>query len=276
MSRYQFHFTTSDGLQLFGQGWEPETQPRGLVCLVHGLGEHSSRYDDFAQYLNEAGYAVLAFDLRGHGRSEGVRGHSPAFQAFMEDIDLYLAEAGRRYPQLPCFLYGHSLGGLLALNYVLRRKPQLAGVIVTSPGLHTPLTEQKLKINFARWMGALLPTASLSTGLEVQAISRDPAVVQNYRSDPLVHDRSTLRMAKTTLEAIPWALEHAGEFDLPLLLMHGAADRLTYPSGTQEFAGRVQSECTVRLWEGCYHELHNEPERAAILAAVVEWLDRRT
>jgi alpha-beta hydrolase superfamily lysophospholipase len=275
MSHFEFPLKSKDGLRLFAQGWEPEGPPHGLVCLVHGLGEHSSRYDHVARFLNRAGYVLLAFDLRGHGRSEGPRGHSPAFEAFMQDIDLFLAEAGRRYSKLQCFLYGHSLGGLLALNYVLRRKPRLAGVVVTGPGLHTPLTEQKLKINFARVMGALLPTVSLSTGLDVQAISRDPAVVQNYQSDPLVHDRSTLRMAKTTLEAIPWAFEHAHEFDLPLLLMHGAADRLTYPSGIQEFAGRVQCECTVRLWEGCYHELHNEPEQEAVLAALVEWLDRK-
>jgi alpha-beta hydrolase superfamily lysophospholipase len=267
---------TKENLRLHARCWEPEDEAQGVLCLVHGLGEHSGRYAHFADYLNRAGYAVLSFDLRGHGLSEGQRGHSPSFDTFMDDVGMLLEEAGRRFEGLPCFLYGHSLGGLLVLNYVLRRRPELAGVIATGPGLRTSLTRQTAKIAFVQAAGELLPQFSLSTGLHPESISRDSSVVQAYRDDPLVHQVSTLRMAKTTLQSIPWAFEHASEFDAPLLLMHGTADQLTYPEGTQEFAQKVFCECTVKLWEGLYHEIHNEPEKDEVFAYTVDWMREHT
>jgi alpha-beta hydrolase superfamily lysophospholipase len=283
MNHYEFQWNTVDGIQLCARGWEPEAPPaaaRAVVCLVHGLGEHCGRYGHLAAALVEAGYAVLAFDLRGHGKSEGKRGHSPSFKAFMDDIACLLEEASIRYPGLPRFLYGHSLGGLLVLNFVLRHKPKLAGVIATGPGLRTPLTEQTLKVSLAKGIGQLLPTLSLHTGLDYRLISRDPAVVDAYAADPLVHERSTLRMAKTTLQSIPWVFEHACEFDVPLLLMHGTGDRLVYPEGSREFAGQVGGQigcdCTLKLWEGLYHEIHNEPEKEEVFAFLLEWLGSKT
>jgi alpha-beta hydrolase superfamily lysophospholipase len=194
----------------------------------------------------------------------------------MDDISMLLEEAGARYEGLPRFLYGHSMGGLLVLNYVLRRKPELAGVIVTGPGLRTSLTRQTAKIAFVQAAGDLLPQLSLSTGLDPEAISRDRGVVQAYRDDPLIHRVSTLRMAKTTLQSIPWVFEHASEFNAPLLLMHGTADQLTYPEGTQEFAQKVFCECTVKLWEGMYHEIHNEPEKEEVFEFTVNWLRKHS
>lgn len=277
MNHFETEWKALDGVRLYAQGWEPDGQAKAVVCLIHGLGEHSGRYAYVADFLNREGFSLFAFDLRGHGKSGGPRGGSPSFNAFMEDITLLLEQARRRYPGQPLFLYGHSLGALLALNFALRCKPDLAGVVVTGPGLHTPLTEQKLKIAFAKAMGGILPNQGLSTGLDPNALSRDPEVARAYISDPLVHDRTTLRMAKTTLEAIPWAFEHACDFNLPLLLMQGTADRLTYASGTQEFASRVlqgkcQCDCTVKLWEGLYHELHNEPEKEEVLQYMVDWM----
>lgn len=276
MSHFETYWTARDGLSLYAQRWEPSAPAAGVICLVHGLGEHSGRYVYVAETLNAAGFSLFAFDLRGHGKSGGQRGHSPAFETLMDDIGLLLAEAARRDPDRPCFLYGHSLGGLLTLNYVLRRKPALAGVVVTSPGLRSPLTEQTLKINLAKALGALLPRLPVATGLDPNAISHDECVVRAYMDDPLVHDRCTLGATRTTLESIPWALAHAGEFHLPLLLMHGTGDRLTYPHGTQEFAGRVGGECSVRLWDGLAHELHNEPQKDQVLAYLVAWLRSKT
>jgi alpha-beta hydrolase superfamily lysophospholipase len=194
----------------------------------------------------------------------------------MDDIDLLLDEAHRLCEGLPRFLYGHSLGGLLVLNYTLRRKPDLAGVIVTGPALRTSLSRQTAKIAFAQAAGSLLPNLSLSTGLDPEMISRDRDVVQAYCDDHLVHTVSTLRMAKTTLQSIPWAFEHASDFNAPLLLMHGTADQLTYPEGTQEFARKVSCDCTVKLWDGLYHEIHNEPEKDEVFTYLVDWLNNHT
>ena len=273
MIHYETSWTTDDSQSLFCQGWEPEGELRAVVCLVHGLGEHSGRYTHVADFFTRARYAVITFDLRGHGKSGGVRGHSDSFEAFMKDIDLLFQEAEARHAGKPRFLYGHSLGGLLVLNYALRRKPQVVGVIATSPGLHSPLTQQKAKIAFARTAAVLLPKMSLSTGLDANTISRDPAVVQVYMEDPLVHGVTTLAMTKACLDAIPWAFQHASEFAVPLLLVHGTGDQLTYASGSQEFARLVKGDCTLKLWEGLFHETHNEPEKEQVLAYTLGWMD---
>jgi len=273
MQHIEFTQQAPDGVQFYFQSWQPETPPKAVVCLVHGLGEHSGRYAYVAETLAKAGYATLAIDLRGHGQSGGPRGHVPSSEAFLEDIDCLLAEAERRFPDKPRFLYGHSLGGALVLFYTLRRKPHLAGVVSTSPGFHSPVIEQKLKVAFAKTMAPLLPTMTLPSGLNTNLLSHDPDVIQAYRKDPLVHDRASLAMANSTIRAIEWTMEHATEFNTPLLLIHGTADRLTYPSGSQEFAARASGNCTLRLWGGLYHETHNEPEKDQVLAEIIHWLD---
>ena len=133
MQHIEFTQQAPDGIQFYFQGWQPETPPKAVVCLVHGLGEHSGRYAHVAAALNDAGYALLGFDLRGHGKSGGPRGHTPSYETLMDDIGRLLAEAAHRYPGRPQFLYGHSLGGNLVLNYALRRKPGIGGVVATSP-----------------------------------------------------------------------------------------------------------------------------------------------
>ncbi len=276
MEHIETTMKSKDGLDLFTQAWETEASCKAVVCLVHGLGEHSSRYTHVADFLNRAGYTVLAFDLRGHGRSGGKRGHSPSSEAILDDINLLLDEANRRYPGKKRFLYGHSMGGLLVLYYALARKPKLAGVISTSPGLRSPVLEQKLKLAFAKTLASVLPTMSLPTGLNSEDISRDPQVVQKYQQDPLVHDQATLAMANSAVAIVPWTLAHAGELNVPLLIMHGAADRITYPSGSQEFASRVKGDCTLKLWDGLYHETHNEPEKEMVLAYLVDWLNQKS
>jgi alpha-beta hydrolase superfamily lysophospholipase len=273
MEHYESNWQSFDGLKLYTQGWKPESEAKAVICLVHGLGEHSERYEHVAQYLTDNGYAVLSFDLRGHGKSGGARGHTPSVEAFRKDIDLLIQEAKQRYPQLPHFLYGHSLGGILVLNYALSRKPELAGVVATSPGLRTSLQEQTTKIAFANIAGAILPNLSMSTGLETEQISRSWEVVEIYKNDPLVHDKATLSMAKNTIQAIDWTFEHASEFNLPLLLVHGSEDNIAYARGSEEFAGHVKEDCTVKLWDGLYHETHNEPEKEQVLEFMLNWLN---
>lgn len=266
------NWASADGLALVGRCWEPEGEPRAVVCLVHGLGEHCGRYDHVAAALNEAGYAVLACDKRGHGRSGGKRGVIPSYEALMADIDLLLAQAEQRFPGKPRFLYGHSLGGNEVLNYALRCKPDLAGVISTSPGLRTAFQPPALQLAAGRLMNRLWPAFTLPNGLELAAISRDPAVVAAYQADPLVHDRLSARLGVSLLETGEWAIANAGQFPLPLLLMHGTADRLTSHEASQAFASKAPT-CTLKLWDGLYHETHNEPEKQEVIGFVVDWLD---
>ncbi len=273
MGWQEFDLQTRDGIRLYAQEWSPESHPAGVVCLVHGLGEHSGRYTHLADFLNRNGYTLIAFDLRGHGKSPGIRGHTPSFEAYMQDIDGILEEARKRHPQLPLFLYGHSLGGMLVLNYALRRKPQLSGVIATGPGLRTALEEQPLKIAFAKIMGSVFPALCLPSGLDVDLLSRDPEVVRRYKSDPFVHEMASLGFARHSLKAIDWVFAHAAEFNLPLLIMHGAADQIAYCKGSQEFASRVLAPHTLKIWNGLYHEIHNEPEQGEVFKELLGWLE---
>jgi len=273
MKHTELGWKALDGLNIFAQTWEPDSPPKAVICLVHGLGEHSGRYAHVAETLNRGGYAVIASDLRGHGKTEGKRGHSPSFNAFMDDVAILMGEYAQRYAGLPCFLWGHSLGGVLVANYVLRRKPKLTGVVITSPGLKTSISDQKMKIQFAKIAGMFIPEMSMPTGLDAKLISRDPAVVERYVNDPLVHGTATLAMAKYTIEAIPWAYAHASEWDLPVLIMHGDADAIAYVSGSEEFASKIAQDCTLKIWPGLWHETHNEPEKEQVLAYALGWLD---
>jgi len=273
MQHFEFEWQTEDGLRLYAQDWQPDTEPKAAVCLVHGLGEHSGRYAHLAASLNQAGYALLAFDLRGHGKSEGQRGHTPSYEAFLNDISHLLEEAAKRYPDRPRFLYGHSLGGNLVINYALRRRPQLTGVIATGPLLRPGFEPPAWKLTLGKIMYSLWPTMSMSNEIDCQGLSRDPEVVRAYNDDPLVHDRLSARSGMDMLQSGLWALERAAEFPLPLLLMHGSADRITSPQGSREFAAQAGDGCTLRIWDGFYHEIHNEPEQGQVFAYLLEWLN---
>lgn len=274
MAHTQFEWTSADGIRFYGQAWEPEAPMRAVVALVHGLGEHSGRYAHVAEALNGAGYALAAFDLRGHGKSTGPRGHIPSYDALMDDIAQFLQQVAERFPGRPVFLYGHSLGGDLVLNYALRRRPPLAGVICTGPTLRLGFEPPPLKVFMGRVMNFIAPTFSQSNELDVTALSRDPLVVQAYTSDPLVHDRLSARLFAGLVESARWALAHAGEFPpLPLLLEHGSADRICSPSGSREFAAQVPGDCTLKVWDGLYHEIHNEPQKGEVLAYTIAWLN---
>ena len=221
MKHTEFKFKTFDGLLLFSQSWQPEGRTRAVICLVHGIGEYSGRYVHVADRLTQAGYAIFTFDLRGHGKSEGLRGHTPSYEALMQDISSLLETANKQFPQLPVFLCGHSLGGNLVLNYVLRRQPHLKGVIATAPWLRLAFEPPASKIALGKMTDCIWPSFSQKSGLDTKALSRDLEVVHSYKNDPLVHDRISARMFISAYQAGQWALEHASKFSLPLLLMQG-------------------------------------------------------
>ena len=263
---------SEDGLEMFARDWAPEGKARALVCLVHGLGEHSGRYAHVGETFTKAGYVLSGFDLRGHGKSGGQRGHFPSLAALMGDIHRHSALAQERHAGVPLFLYGHSLGGLLVLTYATYQAHSLKGVIATGAGLRSPILEQKTKMMLSKALGGLFPTMTIPTGLDPEGISRDPQVVQAYKEDPLVHAVATLSSARVGIEAVDHAFAHARAFPVPLLLMHGGADVLAYPWGSQEFAGLVGSLCTVKIWDGLSHEIHNEPEQAEVLKFALSWI----
>lgn len=276
MEHFETKWKSHDGLDVYAQGWNPATlPPAAVVCLVHGIGEHTLRYLNIAEAFTKEGYGLFGADLRGHGNSGGIRGHFPSAEAVIRDIDLLIGQAKRLYPGIPLILYGHSLGGILVLYYGLREKPDVTGIIAASPGLRTALEEQPLKVMAARILGTLVPKLTIPTGLDINAISRDREVVRLYTEDKLVHDKMSLGFGKIMLGVIKWTLEHAGEFDIPLLLLHGKADTIAYSSGSVEFADGIGDICKLVLWDDACHELHNEPEKAEVLKTMTDWIKDR-
>ena len=269
----EWTWASQDGLEMYARSWAPEENAKAVVCLVHGLGEHSSRYAHVGQAFSDAGFALVAFDLRGHGKSGGQRGHFPSLEAVMGDIHEHIRQGSEQFPGLPVFLYGHSLGGLLVLNYATYHEHDLHGVIATGAGLRSPVLEQKGKVALSKVMGGLLPTMTIPTGLDADGISHDRELVRAYKEDPLVHDVATLSTARIGMNAVDRAFAHAAEFPVPLLLMHGTADPVTYARGSQEFAALVPDRSTLKLWDGLYHEIHNEPEQRDVFDFMIEWMN---
>lgn len=273
MSHTEFSWQNARGQKIAAQDWKPEGESRGAVALVHGLGEHVGRYQYVAQSLNAAGYSVTGFDLPGHGRSGGPVGHT-SYDDALEDISRLLEEVAQRYPGQPRFLYGHSLGGALVLYYALKRRPDLRGVIATSPGLAPGTPQSGATIFFAKVMARLAPQFTIPNGLDLNNLSHDPAVIQAYKDDPLVHARVSARLGLDLILCGQWILDHAAEFPLPLLLVHGSGDRLVSIDAIKAFVKDAPPDkLTYKVWEGLYHETHNEPEKQQVLAYTIAWLD---
>jgi alpha-beta hydrolase superfamily lysophospholipase len=275
MKAYESGWENKQGIKFYVRGWEPREKPKAVVALVHGHGEHVGRYTHVAEAFTKAGYALTGFDLRGHGKSGGPRGNTSSYDALMDDIADFLALVAKRYPKLPVFLYGHSLGGNLVLNFTLRRKPKVVGAIVTAPWLRLAFDPPAVQVTLARVMDKIAPGFTQNSKLDTGRLSRDAQIVKAYNDDPLVHDKISARLYVGMYDSGLWALEHAGEFPIPLLLMHGTADRLTSAQASHEFAEHGGKKVTWRAWEGWYHEIHNEPDKAEALKVMTAWMNAR-
>lgn len=274
METFEWKWNSRDGIELGSLGWKPAS-PKAVVVLIHGHGEHINRYQHVAEALTNAGYAMQAFDLRGHGRSAGNRGHTPSYEHLMNDITDFISDAQKRYPGLPVFLYGHSMGGNQVINYALKTPGILKGVIATGPWLKLAFDPPAAQVMVAKLLNGIAPSFSLASGLSQSALSRDLEVVKKYAADPLVHDKISVRLYTSMYGNGLWALEHAADLKIPMLLMHGSADGLTSAAASEEFAKKAGKLVTLRIWEGFYHEIHNEPEKFEVLQTIVTWLDQQ-
>ena len=274
-SKIKWRFNSKDTLELFGHAFPSENPPKAIVCMVHGHGEHIERYEHLALALNNANYTFVGFDHRGHGQSAGTRGHIPSYDTLLDDIDVFLAEIENDYPNVPRILYGHSMGGNLVLNYALRRKPDIVGIISTSPWLRLAFEPPAIQVFMGKMMNKIYPAFIMSSGLETSSLSRNQDVVRAYEEDPLVHDKISARLFVGMYESGLWALEHAEGFSLPLLLMHGSADEITSAEASREFAEKAGENVTLKIWDGLYHETHNEPEQGDVFKKIIDWLNKQ-
>jgi alpha-beta hydrolase superfamily lysophospholipase len=246
--------------------------PRAAILLVHGLGEHSGRYAGWAARFNGNGVTVRAFDLPGHGRSEGRWGVIPSGEKVFDTIDKMCAEISAELPGVPLFIYGHSLGGGIVLNYLVRRRPAVTGAIITSPWVILSETPPPLKAFIANLAGNLAPGMTQPSGLKIEYLSSDPEVVSAYSNDPLVHGLISAGLYRWMTSAAKETLARASEISVPLLLVHGRNDMITSPSGSVQVAGSAP-KATLKLWDEGYHELHNDPLKEDHFDFILEWMD---
>lgn len=272
MEHNEFSWQNHKGLNIYAQTWKPQGAPTAVIALVHGLGEHSGRYRHVAEAFTQAGMALAAFDLPGHGRSSGSRGFT-SYEDILFDIDTLLEQSRSRFPGAPVFLYGHSMGGAIVLFYVLRRKPALAGVISSAPGLVPGMPVPASKVTLARLMARVMPSFVMANGLDLQYLSHDAELIRTYQADKFVHDRISARLGLDLLTIGEWILANAKDFSLPLLLVQGSGDKIVSTEATAALARAVPPDkITYKVWEGLYHETHNETEKEKVLAFLVKWV----
>lgn len=265
------------GVSHFGQSWAPDGEVKAVMVILHGHGEHSTRYEPMATFLNSHGIAVTAYDFYGHGKTGGGRGYSPSYEGIVDTLGEFVERAKAQFPGKPVFLYGHSMGGNFVANYVLRQKPDLKGVILSAPWLGLAFEPPKADIVLGKMMMRIYPKFTQASKLETAALSRDADEVRKYEADPLVHDKIGPALGLGCMEKGAWAVEHAGEWTLPLLHYHGTADRITSCEVSKAFASKVKGDVTWKAFEGYFHELHNEPEadRAPVLELLKGWILER-
>jgi alpha-beta hydrolase superfamily lysophospholipase len=247
---------------------------RAIVIMVHGLGEHIQRYSHWAELFNGNNIGFTGVDLPGHGRSDGKRGHLNDETLLTEMLDILLNEIRKTFPGLPIFIYGHSLGGLITLNYLLRKKPGVMGAIVTSPPLRLAFQPPKVKILLASIMKHIFPGMLQPSGLPVKYISHDEEVVKKYQSDPLVHSKISVNLFHSFMSYQKFCNTNPGELKTPLLLVHGDDDHICSPEGSKAFAAGSGST-ELKMWPGGWHELHNEPFKKEVFDFILNWMNSR-
>ena len=261
------------GLQLFEQSWLPSDPPRAALILVHGLKDHSSRYETFARQLGDAGFAVYAFDLRGHGRSEGPRAYVRSFTEYVTDLATFVVRVRERQRKRPLFVLGHSMGGAIVTLFALSDSNAIQGFALTAPGLKVTDDVTRGRIRVVTLLAKVVPRAHVYRVANAD-FSRDPEVVEGMNRDPLIDQRRLpARLAVEFLGAMRQIQARARELTLPFLVMHGTGDRLTNPEGSRElYQNASSSDKTLKLYNGLYHDMLHEPERARVSADLLDWL----
>lgn len=262
-----------DGVPIWTRRWQPARPPRGHVVLVHGLKDHSARYATLAAALNEAGLSVYGFDLRGHGRSGGPRAHVARFDEYLADLGRFVRQVRTEQPTGPLFLFGHSMGGAIAVGFVLAGGERFDGLILSGAAVAPPPTIGAGARTVTRLLSVLAPTARVFD-LPDGAFSRDATTVEELRVDPLVfHGKATARLAAELLRRMARSRPELDRLELPVLVLHGSADRLTNPAGSQLLFDQSRSrDKRIKIYPGWFHDLLHEPGRQEVVNDIVQWL----
>jgi alpha-beta hydrolase superfamily lysophospholipase len=269
------HFTGAGGLEIFWRSWLPEDDPRAVVVIAHGAGEHIGRYEHVAARLASEGYAVYGLDHRGHGRSEGRRALIDRAASAVADMDHFVLMAGSQHPGLDVFLLGHSMGGCLSLRYAMRFQDRLTGLLLSGPLAALEAAPVAVRL-VARVLSAIAPAAPVFA-VDASLVSRDPEVVRAYETDPLVHHgKLPVRTVAELAAAVESFPNGVAAITIPTLIMYGTADGLAPPAGSKMLGERIgAADKTVIPYDGLYHEILNEPEQGRVMDDMCGWLSAR-
>lgn len=267
-------FQAFDGETIHHRSWVPDGDLRSVVILVHGLGEHAGRYGHVAEALVAAGHGVFALDHRGHGKSSGKRAYVKSYDEFMRDLAQFRRMVEAEHPGVPVVMLGHSMGGNLVMGHVLGNQDGLAGIVLSGPALQVGDDFSPVQLKVFSLLAKVAPGLR-PQGLSADAISRDPAVVEAYRNDPLVFTgKISAGLGAALIGAMQSFPARYPELHLPILLLHGTEDQLADIAGSRALeAAATNADVTAHYYEGLYHEVFNEPEQDRVLADLVGWLD---
>jgi len=272
MKNNEFSWVSTDDIKIYGKEWSVDN-PKAVICMVHGLGEHINRYDHVANYFRNKNIAFVGYDRRGHGQSGGPKGRTSSYEAFLDEVTELLQYANEHYPQKPIFLYGHSMGGNITLCHLIKKQPNVVGVIVTGSLIRLPKDPPKLQLLAGKWINKIGGFVQ-GNGLDVNHISKDKNEVKKYNEDPLVHDRLGSRTGIQMLEVANWLANYNGGIKTPTLVMHGGEDQITSPMGSKQFTTNNDGDITYKEWNGMYHEIHNESAQKEVFDYTYDWMNK--
>lgn len=267
-------FTNANDATIYYQSWQPDGAPRAVIVVVHGVAEHSGRYERFAKHFVEHGFAVFALDHPGHGRSSGTPGHVGRFGEYIQSLDQLCSTIAEEKPDIPRVLLGHSMGGLISTSYLLQNQDAFLGCILSGPAIKTDVEPAAFQMNLIRFLSRALPRVG-ALQLDSRGVSRDPGEVERYVEDPLVYNgKLSARLVAELFDEMQHVQSEASRITLPLLILHGGADSMASPDGSRFLEERVTStNKTLEIYPGLYHEIFNEPEREQVFDDILRWLD---
>ena len=276
MNHIEGSFKGVRNANIYYQALLPEGDAKAVLFIVHGLGEHCGRYMNVVDHFVPLGYAVFGLDHMGHGKSEGTREFVQSFEDFTNTLTIYFNMVTEWQTGKPVFLVGHSMGGLIASHYLLDYQANFKGAVISAPAVKVSDSISQTTIFIGKILSAIAPKMGL-LGLDANGISRDKEVVKAYVNDPLVfHGKTPARLAAELLKAMLRVTAEAHKITLPLLIVQGSEDKLVDPDGAQMLYDQANSEeKTIKVYDGLYHEVFNEPERAIVLKDVENWLEAR-
>lgn len=263
-----------DGNELRWISWIPPVS-NALIIFVHGYGEYISRYRHWASLFCSNNIGLIGMDFRGHGKSS-LKVSSSSYNKYLNDLNQFYRMVKSKYPHTPLFLYGHSMGGNLVLRYLIENNPSVTGIISSSPWIKTYNVTSESLIGIKKLGSIIMPKVSINSGIISHFLSHDKNIIMEHKCDPLILRKIPLRLVSELNESGRIIMRNRHKFNKPVLLMHGTDDRITSYKATADLSNYTSDITTLKLWEGAYHELHNETEKVEIFQFILRWIRQKT